>query len=407
MNAPAKQDSPYRLKSVDAMRAYQRDWLAATRDAATRGEPFAISTSDETEEVFSVLGIPVLVINYWNFVITSQGKAKHFEQVLEKRDYVGPHFFGMGLATTLEPQEAPWGGLPKPAVIIGATRDESELRVTELWARQFGCPYFPLDFNFASPWKLVPPDDWYLRLRDEWPALTDPARLDLRVEQMKSLIAYVERLTGRTFSWHQLTESMLLLNEQMDVWAEANDMIAKAPNCPVNLRDQVAMYQAIWHRGTQRGIDFVKRYRDEVRERVAQGQGGYAAPKIRLLYWSMQPEPAFHKWLEQTYGAVFVASPYNDSSRLYARTIYDDDPLRALAARHLFLFFMTPSWMIHVAKWFGVDGIVSIEPPGKYPSMDRRAAEAAGIPFVAVSRMSDDDETKAQLAAFFEQHFKK
>jgi benzoyl-CoA reductase subunit B len=407
MNVPAKPDSPLRVKAVDAVRAYQRDWLAATRDGALTGEPFAISTSDECEEIFSVLSIPVLVINYWNFVITSQGKAKHFERVLEQRDYVGPHFFGLGLATTLEPQQAPWGGLPKPAIIVGATRHESELRVTEIWAREFGCPYFPLDFNFASAWKLIPPDDWYLRLRDEWPTLTDPARLDLRVEQLKSLIAYVEQLTGRTFSWHQLTEAMLLLNEQMDVWQEANDLIAEAEICPVNLRDQVAMYQAIWHRGTRRGLDFVKAYRDEVRDRVGRRQGGYADQRIKLLYWSMQPEPGFHRWLEQSYGAVFVGGPYSDSSRLYARTIHDDDPLRALAARHLFLFFMTPSWMIHVAKWFGVDGIVGIEPPAKYPSMDRRAADAAGIPYVAVPRMTEDDEVKSVLAEFIEQRVKR
>jgi hypothetical protein len=247
--------SPERLESVNAIRAHQREWLAHSRQRAVEGEPFVICNSDELEEILAVFDIPVLVINYWNFVITAQRKAEHFSAVLAERGYVGPHFFGLGLGSTIDPQNAPWGGLPKPTLIIGSTRHESELKVTELWAREFGCPCYPLDFNFASPYRRLPGDDWWARVRHDWAHLVDPARLQLRVEENKALINYLEMLTGRSFSFHKLRRVMELVNEQMDYMSRARDLIAAARPCPVSLRDQMSAYQTNWHRGTPRGLE--------------------------------------------------------------------------------------------------------------------------------------------------------
>ena len=265
--------SPERLESVNAIRAHQREWLADTRQRAVDGEPFVICNSDELEEILAVFDIPVLVINYWNFVITAQRKAEHFSSVLAERGYVGPHFFGLGLGSTIDPQNAPWGGLPRPTLIVGSTRHESELKVTELWAREFGCPCYPLDFNFASPYRRLPGDDWWARVRDDWAQLVDPARLELRVEENKALINYLEMLTGRSFSFHKLRRVMELVNEQMDYMSRARDLIAAARPCPVSLRDQMSAYQTNWHRGTPRGLELARAYYAEVKQRVEAGQG--------------------------------------------------------------------------------------------------------------------------------------
>jgi benzoyl-CoA reductase subunit B len=394
--------APPRLESVNAIRAYQRAWLADTRQRAQEGEPFVISTSDEAEEILAAFGIPVLVINYWNFVILAQRKGRHFTHVLEERGYPGPHFFALGLASTLEPGEAPWGGLPRPALIIGATRNESELKITERWAREFGCPCFPLDFNFASPYRKLPPDDWWRTLRDDWLNLVDPARLDLRVQQNKALISYVEMLTGRGFSWQELRRLMERVNTQMDVMTRARDIIAGARPCPVSLRDQMSAYQSNWHRGTPAGLELARAYGAEVEQRAARGEGAYRNERIRLLYWSMMEEPDFHGYLEERYGAVFVGAPYGAAPQTYARTVYDDDPLRALSGRHIFLFDMTStSWMLNEARLYGVDAIVGVEEPAPYPSRFRQACEAAGVRYIAVPRVSDDAEVRSILDRAF------
>jgi benzoyl-CoA reductase subunit B len=393
--------SPERLESVNAIRAHQREWLAHSRQRALDGEPFVICNSDELEEILAVFDIPVLVINYWNFVITAQRKAEHFSAVLAERGYVGPHFFGLGLGSTIDPQNAPWGGLPKPTLIISSTRHESELKVTELWAREFGCPCYPLDFNFASPYRRLPGDDWWARVRHDWAHLVDPARLQLRVEENKALINYLEMLTGRSFSFHKLRRVMELVNEQMDYMSRARDLIAAARPCPVSLRDQMSAYQTNWHRGTPRGLELARAYFAEVKERVETGQGAYASERFRVLYWSMDREPDFHPFLEQELGAVIVGAPYGAMPETYARTVYDDDALRALSARHIFLFDMqSPSWMLREARLYGVDAVLGVESPSEYPSLFRQACEAAGLPYVAVPRVTADDEIQALLSTF-------
>ena len=69
-----------RLKSVNHVRTIQRDWLAQTRDRVSSGEHFAVCNGDVCEEIFIAMNIPVMVVNYWNYIIVSQNKtAQYFD----------------------------------------------------------------------------------------------------------------------------------------------------------------------------------------------------------------------------------------------------------------------------------------------------------------------------------------
>lgn len=385
-----------RLASVDRIRSHQRDWLQRTRDSAAAGEPFVICQSDEFEDVLGVMGIPVLVINYWNYVVTAAKKAAHFTGVLADHGYPGPHFFGLGYGTSLDPEAAPWGGLPRPTLIIGSTRNDFELRTTELWAQALGCECYPLEFNFASPHKLVPPDDWWLRIRHEWEQLVDPARLRLRYEQNRALIAHLEGRTGRAFSSDDFAAAMQRVNQQMDLMSEAADLVARADVCPVSFRDQLAAYQMMWHRGTETGLELAGDYLAEVRDRVAARLGAYPQQRLRVLLWSMSEEPAFHRHLREAHGAVIVGSPYAAMPATYAREV-GADPLLALTARQLFLFDMrSTSWMLHEARRHRADVVIGVETT-RHPSRFRVACEQAGIPYIAVPALSADDNLLSEL----------
>ncbi len=253
-----------RLQVVARVRDFQRDWLERTRERALDGEAFGICNADEFEELLGVMEIPVLVINPWNFMIVAQGKAAHFSGVLERRGYAGPHFFALGLASTMEPAQAPRGGLPKPAFVLGTTRSEGELRVTELWAREYGVPCIPLEFNLGTPSKAPPGPGWWRLTRDRWPELTDEPRLELRLAQVKEALAAIESITGKAFSVARLTRAMDLVNRQVDLVAEVRALIASAPRCPVSVRDQLSLYQPMWHRGTPVATELFTAYRNEV-----------------------------------------------------------------------------------------------------------------------------------------------
>jgi benzoyl-CoA reductase subunit B len=395
-------NKPARMSSVDRIRAYQRDWLETTRERSASGEPFAICHGDEFEEIFTTLGIPVLVANYWNFLVIAAKQAGYYSDLLEDHGYPGPHFLGLGLGTSIDPSKAPWGGLPKPLILLGSTRDEEYLRLTELWAREIGCPCYTLDFGFTSHYKKIPPDDWWKRIRDEWETLVDTRRLGLRMAQKSALIRHLETITDRTFSIAGLMNTMALVNKQMDCWAEARELIAESRPCPVSLRDQLAAYQSMWHRGTEMAVTLIEDYVAEIRERVTDGEAGYEKENIRLLYWSTREAPRFQAFLEHDYGAVFVASTYSAVPATYARTVFDGDPLRALSGRHLLLFSHTPSWMLNEARKHQCDGIVLIEPASRHPSHMQNVAEQSGMPCVSLTDPDDSDINHRKLAQFFE-----
>lgn len=392
---------PPRLEVVARVREFQRAWLEGIREQAVDRGAFAICNADEFEEILSVMDIPVLVINPWNFMIVAQRTASHFSEVLERRGYVGPHFFALGLASTMEPEQAPRGGLPKPTFVLGSTRSEGELRVTELWAREFGVPCIPLEFNLGTPLKIPPGPGWWNLTRDRWPELTDPPRLELRLAQVEAALTTIESLTGITLSMNRLAHAMDLVNRQVDLVAEVRDLISAAPRCPVSVRDQLSLYQPMWHRGTAAATELFTAYRDEVSDRVRAGTGAYAREDHRLFYATMREEPQFHAYLQSEFGAALVGTPYLPAALSYARTVYDDDPLRTLVARQLFLFASTPDWLVNEAQFLRCDGVVGVEPSSDYPSALARACEEAGLPFISLAETADTEENRARLRRHF------
>jgi len=107
--------------------------------------------------------------------------------------------------------------------------------------------------------------------------------------------------------------------------------------------------------------------------------------------------------LTKTYGAVTVCCSYSNIPDLYARTVHDHDPLRALAARHLFLFHLNPERLEHIARTHQCDAVVVVEQHlDGHPSMEARALEAAGIPYLALPRDGDDPEIRGLVSDFIE-----
>jgi hypothetical protein len=394
---------PRRLASVDAIRTHQRAWLDETRRKVAAGEPFAICNADDFEEIFTTFDIPALVINYWNSVITfSERKGPHFTAVLDDAGYE-PANFAMGLAATLAPEEAPWGGLPKPAVIIGTTRDEAQLRVTELWARAFGCECIPIDFSWVSQFSHPLPEDWWNWHRSRSGEMVDPARVALRVAQLKGVIAHLETVLGRPFDERKFAAVMELLNEQTDRWNEAMDLIAAARPLPVALREQMAAYQTMWQRGTRENLALHEAYHEETRAQDAAGERAHPEERVRIYMATSGNDPAFHAYVRERWGAAIVSNRYSSIAPMYARDL-GDDPLLALARRQLFLFDKEPVWEVHEARRWGAEIVIGLEPAGARPSRYRETVEAAGLTYIAIPRDADTPEIRALLDAGIARH---
>jgi len=89
---------------------------------------------------------------------------------------------------------------------------------------------------------------------------------------------------------------------------------------------------------------------------------------------------AFFQYFEEEYGATFVASIYTSiAADGYARTIKNDDPLRALASRFTWLGVQETEWLAHIAKEHHCDGVVGFQ-CGPRPQLWARYLEKQGLP---------------------------
>ena len=400
------------LRSSMAVKAYQKEWFNNIKEKAKQGIPVGICNADECEEIFTAFGMSVVVVQWWVGIIAAKRMSLHYSNILAQRDWDMNHYGGaLGLAVALEdnPDNAPWGGLPKSAVIIGATNSDDNLVLKEIWAREIGCPCFPIEGSSLS--KPLPAG-WWDRIADHWDELIDSRSLDFRVEQYKELIRFIENTYGLRFSLERLNEVNSLINEQEGYFKKARNLIAETVPCPVTLADQLSAYTPIqWQRGTREGVNFAKMFYEEVKERVDNDVAAYPSEKIRLMWIGvgLWANTAFYQYFEETYNATFVASMYLSlAADSYIRTVLNNDPLRAIAGRNLVLGIGNIDHMIKEAKLHKCNGAVTFKSKSGIPSPMTLAFEKAGIPVCEIPgdnvdlRIWDDKQTRSIVSDFFE-----
>jgi hypothetical protein len=241
-------------------------------------------------------------------------------------------------------------------------------------------------------------------LRDHWEELTDSRILDFRVAQEKALIHFLEVTTGRTFNIAKLNRDMAVTDELYDYWKKARDLICETVPCPVSVRDQLTTYQIQWHRGKPEATALMKAFYEEIKDRVEKGIATYPNEKLRLM-WEDGTPPAWAGYVQEKYGAVCL-SPYYSSIAVdgYPRTIYNNDPLRAIASRHVLMIMGGADWRIKDARLCKCNGVIQMGGfrVGTSFEFEMRAFEEAGIPFLPIPRDSDDPEVRSILDNFIE-----
>jgi hypothetical protein len=162
----------------------------------------------------------------------------------------------------------------------------------------------------------------------------------------------------------------------------------------------MAAYQIVWQRGTETNLALTRAYREEVEALAADGVGAYPEEKFRLYLATSGNDPLFHAYLREKHGGAIVSNRYSCIAPMYARTIVNDDPLRALATRQLFLFDKEPLWEINEAKRWGCVGVISMEHDRARPSYYKQACEAAGLAHLGLPADVDNEDTRRRIDAF-------
>ncbi len=158
------------------------------------------------------------------------------------------------------------------------------------------------------------------------------------VIQMKELIAFLEKVTGKKFDYDRLKEVMEYSAASSVLYKKFLDMAQYKPS-PISIFDAlIGMAIAVYRRGTQECVDYYRTLCDEIQAKVDQGIGVVQNEKYRL-YWENLPvwfKFSDHAKLLGSYGAVILTSLY-----VHAWSFefdLDKDPLVTLAENYVSRF---------------------------------------------------------------------
>jgi benzoyl-CoA reductase subunit B len=368
------------------------------------------------------MDVPVVSNQWWAAVVAAKRLAPYY---LDKLNEAGFHeglcrYCSLSMASTLvgDPERAPWGGLPRPALLAARLTCDCVQRVFEIWADHFQAELILLDAPAATD---LPPRWWELS-RHSWRELFEDHRLQFMVEQFRRLIASLERVSGRRFDPDRLRFIMEQVNRQEEYFEEARQTICAAPKTPVRMQEQITNVMAAqWQRGSDWAVQHARTFRDEVCARV--GNGIAACPQERLrLMWvgaALWYDLDFYTAFEESHGAVFVWSMYlafgPDGYIRYGL----DDPLLALASRTVSMNEQLHNppwaneWIVDQAHAHRIDAAFVLTPLGTRPSATGTrfveiALENAGISVFSISadmvdaRLWNGESTRQAAGSFLD-----
>ena len=399
MSAATGQRSKKLLASTAEANAYQKAFgQQLKRRVVDDGEPFVIAQADTPHELFHAMDIPVIANQWWSaYISAKQLSGRYFEAMVEK-GYPSNSckYCSLGLACTLanDPATAPWGGLPRPTMLVARLTCDCIQHVFGQWADALDTEFFAIE---APAWENKDAQ-WFSHSRTDWEEIYGPERIALLVKEMQELIALLEKRTGRTFDHARFATLMERINEQEGYIWEAAQAIGEARPCPVSIAEQMPNVMIPqWHRGSDWAVAHARRFRDEVLERIAAGEGVSSNERIRLMWIGagLWHDPGFYQALEETIGAVFVWSMYMPfAGPQYIREL-KGEPMKALASRICSMnevLHLPPwmnGWMTAEAERCGIDAAVILLPPDNRLSqsgtkLTAQALEAHGVPVLMI-----------------------
>lgn len=413
---PGSRSEKALVSSAEASR-HQKEWFAELRRRVQDGEPLALVNADVPQEIFRAMDIPYVVSQWWASLVAAKQLSERYLGFVRERGLPDAseqyNSLTLGSAFDPDPESGPWGGLPRPSIVVADTTGDVTHKLFALWGEQPGISFFPLETAAESE----VPVNWWELMPHRWEEAVGSTRLDLLTSELENLIGFLENRTGRRFSWTRFEEVMDLVNEQEEYNLRARDLIARTVPAPLAVTDSIlSVMVPQWHRGTVWGRDAARRFYEEVRERVEAGAAACPHERVRLMWIGrgLWFDMGFYQRFQESHGAVFVWSMYLAiAADGYIR--YGGDPLRRLAARfaaftdQLYTPPWSSEWYVKEARLHGIDGVVHLvsdDPRGGY--FTTRALRAAGVPVFELAadnvdaRTFDQEGVAAELTAWLD-----
>lgn len=262
----------------------------------------------------------------------------------------------------LKEEEQPTGKIPRPDITVSSNMCGTFIKWAEIWERRYKMPSFVLDLpgQRSSNW-VVRPGDAQHSADSRWVE-----------DQFKDLIAKCEKITGKRFDIDRLAEIQGRVNQMVIHWNNVMALNRVSP-APYNAMLDGLTYIGIMnvYRGTVEGVEFMRRLEEDIRAKVARGEGRVPEERFRLLFSGTPCYVSMRRLVElfESWGGVFAYSDYLTfaaGGMDAAELLYDTSrPLESLAEvtalaaqRGLSNQFFAHERMEKQINDYGVDGVV-------------------------------------------------
>jgi benzoyl-CoA reductase/2-hydroxyglutaryl-CoA dehydratase subunit BcrC/BadD/HgdB len=173
------------------------------------------------------------------------------------------------------PPDSPWGGQPKPDMMLGSGQAICDPRTKWYQACQQYMPDVPMTmvdlptipFEADYNYKEVAP--YYAKHIEQ---------------QLRELVKFLEKTTGKKMDWDRLAQLVDLSDRTWNMIIDAYELRRTVP-CPMGTGDAMnTMVPMVFMMGTQQAYDFFKDLYDELKTKIANKEGCVPDEKYRLLW---------------------------------------------------------------------------------------------------------------------------
>jgi len=274
-------------------------------------------------EVFRAMDIVPVMPENWSPICAATGLAPECMEAAERmgysRDLCGYLRNAIGYINEgMKKPDQPFGGLPAPDLIISFGGGcIPAMKIFQAFTEHFKVPTFLADGPQIQPENMT------------------SETLEFGVDHFKQLISFLEEQTGKKLDMDRLKEVVRLSDRACELWDEIMDYRRCVPT-PFSAAELGVMFVMVVLPGTQAAIDFLEKFRAEVKERVENGIGCVPEERFRL-FWDNIPlwyNMGLFNYFEK-FGAVVVAETY---SAAWSIRLDPEKPLETLARKSMLSF---------------------------------------------------------------------
>lgn len=392
--------------------------------AIGEGHPVAwVMVGSMAEEILQAMDVVAVYPENYSAVCAAKKVALDFITQSESEGYsntiCGYARTGLGYAKTKTdlgavPANAPMGGMAEPAMMVSSSYAcDTRYKWFQSMARYVDKPHWSIDV-------LYPP-------RNVDIAEVEKYYLDYQVEQLKALVAFLEKHTGRKLDYDRLSELVEISNQTRRMWWECYQLRKAVPS-PMPTQDMFScVAPAKFNPFDAETQGFYQRLRDELRHRVDNRIGVVPDEKYRLMFVGLPPWHGLNlfNYLESQGAVMAIENCYYPGEPPTNRDEFSD-PLRRIATDEFRRW--TELWpmatqgcgfpdverICQFAKDYAIDGIVVHTAISCRVSATSQvmfsniARDFIDVPIMVISSDMVDDrtysevQTKSKLDAFME-----